>query len=184
MTEIIVDGLLYYYDKERTTFFDENFMIPDPPTLERVSNSYFSSIDTTGFSPDQFMDIIKQAKKSESYKATIKLCEKAFDSNVNEVDILKIIVPIYNSACRKMGYVKEGLDTTLYYYRHYNIDSSVLFTTIGSSYCDLENYDKALKFANKAYAIQGGGVGYNNELSLLYKRIRKLSPSHSVLEDQ
>ena len=61
--------------------------------------------------------------------------------------------------------------------------SSALFTSFGSSYCELEDSDNALKFANKAYAMQGGGVGYNNELSLLYKRIRKLSPSHSNIDE-
>jgi hypothetical protein len=183
MDTVFVDNEVYYYDPDKATFFDENFMIPDPPVIQKLAETYFSSIDTTTLSDEQFISLIKQAKKAEAYKITIKLCETAFRTRIDELSMLRVILPIYNSACRNAGFVKEGLETTLHYYRLFKVDSSALFTTIGSSYCDLEDYDNALKFANKAYAMQGGGVGYNNELSLLYKRIRKLSPSHSNIDE-
>lgn len=41
--------------------------------------------------------------------------------------------------------------------------------------CDLNKYEEALKYANAAYAQQSGGVGYTNELALVYNRIRKES---------
>ncbi|MBE5732786.1 MAG: hypothetical protein E7353_07135 [Clostridiales bacterium] len=183
MNEICLDGEVYYYDSDKAVFFDENFMIPSRPIIQKLAESYFLSIDTTTLSDENLISLIKQTKKTEAYKITIKLCEIAFRTRIDELSMLRIILPIYNSACRNAGYVKEGLETTLHYYRLFKVDSSVLFTTIGSSYCDLGDYDNALKFANKAYAMQGGGVGYNNELSLLYKRIKKLSPSHSNLND-
>ena len=51
--------------------------------------------------------------------------------------------------------------------------SPALLTSLSAAYCDVGNYEMARKCANKAYAIQGGSLNYSNELSLVYKRIKK-----------
>ncbi|MBQ8426407.1 MAG: hypothetical protein IJX16_01450, partial [Clostridia bacterium] len=48
-----------------------------------------------------------------------------------------------------------------------------LLTSLAAAYCDIGNYALAKKCADKAYAIQGGGLNYKTELSLVYRRIKK-----------
>ena len=46
----------------------------------------------------------------------------------------------------------------------------------GGGVCDVLDFSTAKYCADKAYSMQGGGKGYESELSLVYKRIQKEAP--------
>lgn len=82
------------------------------------------------------------------------------------------------SCYRRMGQSQKAID---FWMNNKSIfqeftESVALLTSLAAAYCDVKDYKKAKYCADRAYAAQGGGQGYKNELALVYLRIKKEAP--------
>lgn len=170
-----VNGCEYYFNTDTSTFIDENFMLLPEYLIEEVAYVYFAKVDYKNLDAEQTYRFINSAKKSKANRIVLSVCEDVCEKFSNNNFFIQRILPLYNSASRALGYVKEGIEFVEKYLRR-STESVLLYTSLAASYCDLGDYDRAYRFAKLAYVIQGGGVGYKNELSLVFKRIQKHRP--------
>lgn len=173
LKKIEFNGEKYYFNDKTGAFLDSHFMELCLSEKNEVASYYFNQIDISNYNTDELLAYVKEVKKAESHHLVIKACELIFKKYPDDRNLIYNILPSYNSSCRAQGKVDEGIANTLYYARKHDISSSALYTTLAASYCDLGDYDKAYKYANRAYFEQGGSVGYGNELSLVFRRIQK-----------
>ena len=59
--------------------------------------------------------------------------------------------------------------------------SSPLCTSVAAAYCDIRDYESAKKYADKAYALNGGKA--SGELTSVYGRIRKETIGSGAFEE-
>lgn len=83
------------------------------------------------------------------------------------------IIPVLTSCLRNVKTPQEAIRFAIDYLYRKDVHSVPYFTSLAAAYCDIKDYANALKYANRGYAMQGGGIGEVNELSLVYKRIKK-----------
>ena len=167
--QIEVDGVTYYYDGKN--FLDEYFIILEGPILKKVAEVYFCGVDYKKLDAEILFLYIKKLKSFGLNHRAKQVIEYALEKYDTE-EFLYRILPIYTSCCREMGLAREAIIRVENDYPH--IEYSVaLCTSLAAAYCDIKEYDKAIRYARIAYAKQGGGQGYKTELSLVFMRIKK-----------
>lgn len=168
---IVVDNQSYRLSKG-AVYNSKGMKIPDQ-FGDPILYKYYSNIDYSKFSEEEFLEFIKGAKDAKCNKLCIDIIEKEIEIK-HDYEFLRAILPIYSSSCRgikkpeKAIFFWESKSQELGMYI-----SVAFFTSLAAAYCDVEDWEKAKHYADSAYAMQGGGTGYNTELSLVYKRIKK-----------
>lgn len=135
---------------------------------------------------DELYGFIKQVKNAKAYGLCIRVCEYALDKFACDENFINDILPMYTSSLREMGQSQKAIEKYTYYDKFLYKKNPALLTSIAAAYLDIDDDEKALQLCDKAYAIQGGGVGFKNELSLVYKRINKIreQKGKTSLEDR
>ena len=167
--KIEIDGAIYYYDGKN--FLDECFIILEGAVLQKVAGAYYSGIDYKKFDRDKILLYIKRLKANELTFKAKEVMEYAM-LKYDDEEFLYRILPIYTSCCREMGLSRVAIERVENDYSHVGY-SAALCTSLAAACCDIKEYDKAVRYAKKAYAKQGGGQGYKTELSLVFLRIKK-----------
>lgn len=172
MEKIEYNGETYYLIDG--TIVDEYYIALPENAQAEIACAYFSQIDYKFLPIEEAKDFMISAKNNGAcgiaYKAGLYYLEER-DLSTQEI---RLILPVFISVCRKMGNSKKAIEYAEKYIVKSRAYSSVaLLTSLAAAYCDKGEYIKARTICNKAYAMQGGGVGYSNELSLVYKRIKK-----------
>ena len=86
----------------------------------------------------------------------------------------KVVFPIITSCYRALNQPQKAIDFWMENKKIFSTCLSVpLLTSLAAAYCDVGDYVLAKKCADRAYAIQGGSLNYQSELSLVYGRIKK-----------
>lgn len=173
MEKIEYDGELYYYTGK--TFVDSHFMTVEKVKLDELSKIYFGSKDFQNFSKEEIKDYIKSTKNNQQYYLSLKAALYAMDCYQDDASFVFVVLPIVTSIYRSLNQPQNAIDVAKKYLNICDCGSSILYTSLAAAYCDLENYELALKNAKLAYAKQGGNMGYNNELSAVFGRIKKMS---------
>lgn len=170
MKQIHYNGKMYHFDGKY--FFDEFFIILSGEELNNVSRAYFNTIQYETLNSEDLFKTIKQMKSCGLYYETKKAIEFAIDKKSNDTQLLYGILPIYTSCCREAHQPKDAI---IFAEKFLPIcgGSSATYTSLAAAYCDIGDYENAKKCARRAYAKQGGGQGYNTEVSLVFKRIAK-----------
>lgn len=163
---------------------DETFLSVTEEIYNGVLNIFINKLDFDNMDGDEILSWIKNMKpkneedrkSSKGCAACIKICEYYLKrDNCTRADELKIMA-IYLSCLRKLGFSQKAYDYFHDVIKHIGlISNATVLTSMAATCCDLNKYEEALKYANAAYAQQSGGVGYTNELALVYNRIRKES---------
>lgn len=170
--KITYNGDTYYFFDGKIV--DECFIIPSENVQAAVANVFFSQINYKFLPLNEVKEFMMSCKDNGAldiaYRAGLYYLEER-DFTTQEV---RMILPIFISVCRKKGKVTEAIE----YAERYIVKTSAycspaLLTSLAAAYCDKGEYIKARDICNKAYAMQGGSVGFTNELSLVYKRIDK-----------
>ncbi len=108
---------------------------------------------------------------------SIGLALKFYEAAVAKADraTLSYILPRITSCYRKNGQAQKAIDVLTYASNHFGKDmvTPALLTSAAAAYCDLKDYKRARKCCDRAYAASSGRD--EDELSLVYKRIRKES---------
>ena len=170
MQQIDYNGKRYYYNG--TYFVDEFFLILEGEELRNVANEYFQGIDYPALDSDQLLEVIMQMKTCGMMYEVKKVIGDAFVGRAHNKRLLHSLLPIYTSCCRELNQPKEAIAIAEVLLPVCG-GSTATYTSLAAAYCDIGDYEKAKKYAGIAYAKQGGGQGYKNELSLVYKRIAK-----------
>ena len=110
-------------------------------------------------------------KDGENFQLAIKCFEKALEKA--DVDELKNLLPRLMSCYRKVGRTTDTINTGTHYLDVYGggIVNPAFFTSLGAAYADIEDYETARMYANKARGLSGAEA--SGELISLYARLKK-----------
>lgn|SRR5574344_945926 len=161
----------YYFVNGK--FTDEHFITLNVSDTNEVAEYYCSHINYENYDRHQLYDLINQVKSSGAYFLAIKIIKYGLDKFCNNDNFLMQVLPIYSSALRLLYKPREAIAVFGKYESNIYALSMAFLTSIASAYCDIKDYDNALKCANRAYAMQGGSVGERTELTLVFARIKK-----------
>lgn len=172
MEKIIFNGEEYYFNKG--IIYDNCFIEVPKAISQKVLAIYYKNIDYKIFEEAELLEYLKQLKISEFYNECLIAIEYGLSKFTASYDFYKSIFPIITSCYRALKQPQKAID---FWMENKVIFASCLsvplLTSLAAAYCDIGNYDLAKKCANRAYAIQGGGLNYKTELSLVYRRIAK-----------
>jgi len=163
------------YIKVNNQWLDSSFIIPPTSILREIIKNELQQIDIDGLSVWQLKKYIEEIKNAECYDIcltlTNKILQMAFISK--DIETVKVYLSVKCSCLRSLNMAKEVVDLCKEMKAEYGdgILNVATLTSLAAAYCDLDDWAKARQTCNYAYKKQGGGVGYNNELSMVYKRI-------------
>ncbi len=169
--KIELDGQTYYYINNN--FVDETYCTVPEEIKRKLAMEIFGKMNYESFSKRELSDAILRAKRVGAYAYVIKMATYGIDKFISSERWVTYILPVLTSSYREMGRPDQAVNVAKECTSKVKCASAQLCTSLASAYCDLGDYDRAKKFIDKAYAMQGGGVGFKNEISLVYKRIEK-----------
>ena len=149
-----------------------NFIVNE--TLQRELNHlYLETLDYTSFSVEELIEEGDKLRDGSSYRQAIIFYEKA-TADCDE-STLKFVLPRITSCYRKCNMPRSVIDlfTTLKRRFGEGFITPVLLTSVAAAYCDLQEYDNALRCCKWAYKNFGGKSDPN--LIHVWARIKKES---------
>lgn len=162
---------IYYFNKG--LIYDSSFIEAPKELSFAVLNDYYQKKDFSGYNKLQLIEHIKLLKKSEFYEECLRVINYGA-LKFSDEEYYKTVFPIATSCYRSMGQSQKAIDFWMKNKDIYKSCLSVpLLTSLAAAYCDVKNYDMAKYCADKAYYLQGGGINFKTELSLVYMRIKK-----------
>lgn len=172
MEKVIFEDQTYYFNKG--VIYDDSFL--EVPTIisKKILLYYYKEIDYKNLEEYEFLNYLKQLKMSEFYELCLEAINWGLNKFTASYDFYRTVFPIITSCYRSLGQPQKAIDFWMENkYIFASCLSVPLLTSLAAAYCDVGNYELAKKCANKAYAIQGGSLNYQTELSLVYQRIKK-----------
>lgn len=170
MDKIEYNGEIYM--RRSSKWFDSrNLVVYD--SLQNVLNQLFlQTCDTSEYSVDELIKEGDKFKESTSYLSAIKFYEQALE-DCNE-KTYQYILPRITSCYRKSGMPRKVIDLFTDTKRKYGTDfiTPVLLTSVAAAYCDLREYENAIKCCKWAHKTFGE---YSPNLANVWARIKKES---------
>ena len=140
--------------------------------LRNVSFRYFKDIKYENLTKNELFDLINNMKSCGlSYEAK-QILDFAIFAFVEDKKFIQLLLPIYTSCCRDMNQPQKAIEMAERFLPICD-GSHLLYTSLAAAYCDIQDYENAIRNAKIAYKKQGGAKNYQTELSLLFKRLRK-----------
>lgn len=172
MEKIFFDEQTYYLING--VLYDSDFLTTPTSISQKVLSNYYKNVDYKAFNQDELLDHLKRLKSAEFYNDCLKAIHFGFEKFSSFPDFCTNVLPIMTSCYRAVGQSQNAIDFCL---KNKSLVASCvsvpLLTSLAAAYCDIGDYDTAKKYANRAYAIQGGSKNFQTELSLVYERIKK-----------
>ncbi len=167
--KIEVDGEMYYYYKGR--FVDSSFLTLSAVENKKVANQFFGEIDYKSYNFDKLKALVKEAKFAEAFDFGETVCEFILEKYDDDGFLVNNFLPLYTSLLRINKKSQKVIEVYKKYYAKYKCESIPLLTSVAAAYCDLKDREMAIRCARYAYKLQQGGVGFTNELTLVFRRI-------------
>lgn len=164
---ILYNNIVYYRHKGH--WIDERGIIVCELIQQKLNNEYIKNINLDSLSIREVISAGDDLKKSSSLLLAIKFYEyAAFRCNKKT---LAYILPRITSCYRQCNMSRKAISLFKYAKEEYGQDmlTPALLTSAATAYCDIKEYENALKCCKRAYATGGNK---NEELSLVYKRIK------------
>ncbi len=178
---IEVDGKIYYYNGD--LFFDEYFIVLQGVELQRVCEEYYKNVDYTAMKAGELIDFARVLRNKGLFAKSKEVMDYGLKKFEESSNFIQWILPVYTSCCRDMGRSAYAIELAESFFDKIE-PSAVLCTSLAAACCDIRNYEKAKRYARMAYAKQGGGLGHQNELSLVFKRLEKETGEAFFYEDE
>ena len=173
MQEIIFNGEKYFFNNGR--LYDESFLEVPTAVSETILAQYFNNIDYTQMEEKEFVEHLKNLKRANANNKCLKVIEYGLGKFSASTDYYKTVFPIITSCYRNIGKPEKAIAFWMENKEIFkNCLSVPLLTSLAAAYCDVGQYEIALKCAQKAYAMQGGSKNYATELSNVFHRINKV----------
>lgn len=169
MIEIVHNGKTY--TRNNSKWVDADFMVVHEALQRQLNQIYFQSIDFSSYSLYDLISEGDKFKASYTYDAAIVFYEKAIEQ-CDEED-LKYILPRITSCYRQEKRPKKAIEVLSYAKAKYGEDmiTPALLTSVAAAYCDLQEYENAMRCCKWAYKRYGGDADLS--LSLVLARIKK-----------
>ena len=171
MKKIVYNDEIYYFHDNK--FVDSSFIEVDTNIANELGKVMFKNLDYFSYNTSKLLELINSTKEAGQYKISKDVCMFSLDKFAEDENFVKTLLPILTSNLRKLKMSQQAVNIGKKYLPLFT--TPALLTSLSAACCDVGNYEDALKYANAAYAFQGGGFGYQTELSLVYNRIRKES---------
>ena len=156
------------------TIVDEYYIALPENTQAEIACAYFSQKEYKFLPINDAKDFMIAAKNNGAYGIAYKAGLYYLEERDLTTQEIRLILPVFISVCRKMGNSAKAIEyAEKYIGKSRAYSSTALLTSLAAAYCDKGEYIKARTVCNKAYVMQGGGMGYTTELSLVYNRIKK-----------
>lgn len=171
--KIEIDGETFIkYGKK---WVDSSFMVVPIFTARKIVEEEYGEIDFSKVSLSLLKEIIAETKEAECFSIALRAVKTIIQNaeNTHDLDTMRMFLAVKTSCLRGMGDAHRAIESCKELKLKYgaNILNTATLTSLAAAYCDIGDWTSALKTAKYAYAKQGGGVGYTNELSLVFKRI-------------
>ena len=171
MAELIYNGKKY--TRNNSKWVDSDSMVVHETLQIELNKLYLETIDFSSYSIN---DLIKEGDKfkaSFTYDRAIVFYEKAVE--LCDEETLKRILPRITSCYRHEKRPKKAIELFSYAKGKYGEDfiTPILLTSVAAAYCDLQEYENALRCCRWAYKRFGGDFDPN--LSNVFARIKKES---------
>lgn len=164
---ILYNNAIYYRQHRR--WIDMRGITVHEILQQKLNNEYINSIDIESLPVKKIIVIGDNMKKSASPLLAIKCYEYA--AFRCDKKALIYILPRITSCYRQCNMAKKAIELFKFAKEEYGEDmlTPALLTSAAAAYCDIKEYENALKCCKRAYATGGKK---NEELSLVYKRIK------------
>lgn len=175
MDEIVYKGKKY--TRNNSKWVDADNMVVHE-TMQITLNSFFiEGIDFSLFTIQQLIDEGDKFKNSYTYNLAIAFYEKAAERCDEE--LLQYILPRITSCYRQTKTPRKAIELFSYAKEKYgeSFITPVLLTSVAAAYCDLKEYENAMRCCRWAYKRYGGELDSN--LSNVFARIKKESGMES-----
>ena len=174
MEKFEFEGNTYFYSKKNRKFYDEHYIELSKNENDKVAEYYFSNIiNVEDMTPEEILELARELRENWFAGSAIKLLEKYMADVRPGLEFIKYAMSTLLSCYRKIGKSQKAIDIGEDYLHKGGQPTPAFLTSLAAACCDEGYYDKAKKYADMAFAMQGGSKGYNTELSLVYARIRK-----------
>lgn len=171
MQKIEYNDKVYYYNNGR--FMDSSFLEVDALTKNKLAEIVFSKVDYEHLTKNELLNFIKEIKNANMYGFAKNICIFCLKRYREDLYLIKSILPIITSCYRMCGQSEKAINILNEYNLTNKYESVAFLTSLAASYCDVKDYENAMKYANRAYAKQCEEPDTSFELSLVYKRIKK-----------
>ena len=160
------------YTRRNAKWFDSRHLVVYENLQQTLNRLYLENLDYSGYTVDKLVEEGDKFKESTSYTSAIKFYEKALE-DCDEVTY-KYILPRITSCYRKNHMPRKVIDLFTETKRMFGTDfiTPVLLTSVAAAYCDLQEYENALRCCKWAYKTFGE---FNPNLSSVWARIKKES---------
>ncbi len=170
---VVIDG--EEYRKINGHWVDSTYCIPPQRILVEIYKALVDVTDLTKYSDGFLEKYLAELKTNGLYMESLTIIKYLLPKYEKDKNIrgLRYILPVYTSCLRLSGNPKSAVQAFNRARELFGreIISTMLATSVAAAYCDLEEFEKAQKFCNMAYALQDRTQGGRDELSLVYKRI-------------
>lgn len=171
MKKFEFENEVYYINGD--SIYDSHFIGVSADVAGKVIEAYFETVDYKNMSEDELVEFVRRLHKLKAYF----LCGKAFKygfEKFGKYDFARRLASTMTSVYRNLGQPKKAIEFANDYLGEDDFYSIPLLTSLAAAYCDINEPLTARKYCDEAYNLQGGGLGYTNELSLVYKRIEAM----------
>jgi tetratricopeptide (TPR) repeat protein len=171
MAEIVYNGKTY--TRNNSKWIDRDHMVVHKALQQELNKLYLKTLDLTSYSLKDLISEGDKFKDSYTYDYAIAFYEKTVE--LCDEETLKYILPRITSCYRHEKRPKKAIELFSYAkgkYGEYFI-TPVLLTSVAAAYCDLKEYENALRCCRWAFKRYGGDIDPN--LSSVFDRIKKES---------
>ncbi len=164
------EGEKYYFKKGK--WIKSDYTVAPISVVGSLNKLLMEQDDFEAKNVDEIIKILDGAKEPGNTGFALKMAEKAMEkATISEA---KVLLPRITSLHRIKNRPEQALELGEHYLSVYErkIWSPALFTSLAAAYCDINELEKARKYANRARAISGKNSSV--ELMSLYERLKKL----------
>ena len=171
MVEIVYNGKTY--TRNNSKWVDRDCMVVHETLQRELNRIYLKTLDFSSYGIKELLDEGDKFKASFTYDAAIVFYEKAVE--LCDEETLKYILPRITSCYRHEKKPRKAIELFSYAKGKYGEDfiTPVLLTSVAAAYCDLKEYENALRCCKWAYKRYGGDI--DPSLMNVFMRIKKES---------
>jgi tetratricopeptide (TPR) repeat protein len=171
MDELVFKGKKY--TRSDSKWVDADNMVVHETMQIALNNFFVEGIDFSLFTIQQLIDEGDKFKNSYTYNLAISFYEKAAERCDEE--LLQYILPRITSCYRQTKTPHKAVELFKLAKSKYGegFITSALLTSVAAAYCDLKEYENAMRCCRWAYKRYGGEPDLN--LSNVLARIKKES---------
>lgn len=169
MAEVVCRGKRYKTNNSK--WIDSDCMVVHEALQRELNEIYLHTLDLSSYGVKDLIDEGDKFKASFTYDHTIVFYEKAVE--LCDEETLRYILPRITSCYRHVKKPKKAIELFSLAKGKYGEDfiTPVLFTSVAAAYCDLKEYENALRCCRWAYKRFGGE--FDSNLNNVFARIKK-----------